>query len=368
MNMKITRILGFLCLLFFAVPVYASPYTPLVQIPGLGTEVTISSYLIGIYNFLLSIVGIVAVMMLILGGMRYISAAGNSAAIGEAKSMIEGAISGLLLALLSWLIVSTINPDILYVKQPGMTNPGTKTLDTYNPGDSNCLSVSSYKYCDGSTTQNCICASGNTIPCEGQTAGISCNDLCTRDGQCGGGKFLVVKLHARNAITAESISYPTSQENEVVVGNETRGWEPDQLWELLLTDDLTYGDFDLNGYQAIRGDSCAILATNEDNNGFDEVAVYWVDEGIKIGTKDNIYQSIVGRYVDCCGSTGCGVSVWNECSETEFNRVVKANFSASIIDSTVENVSYAQTDGADGWDYELKNSLTCSNGRWLAGL
>ncbi len=50
----------------------ATEWTPLVRIPGLpatGT-VNLSMYLIGLYNFLLSIVGIVAVIMLIIGGMR----------------------------------------------------------------------------------------------------------------------------------------------------------------------------------------------------------------------------------------------------------------------------------------------------------
>ncbi|MFH1551522.1 MAG: hypothetical protein ABIC36_01420, partial [bacterium] len=48
----------------------AVEWTPLVRIPGLpptGT-VNLSMYLIGLYNFLLSIVGIVAVIMLIIGG------------------------------------------------------------------------------------------------------------------------------------------------------------------------------------------------------------------------------------------------------------------------------------------------------------
>jgi len=53
----------------------AAEWTPLVRIPGLpatGT-VNLSMYLIGLYNFMLSVVGIVAVVMLIIGGMRYIS-------------------------------------------------------------------------------------------------------------------------------------------------------------------------------------------------------------------------------------------------------------------------------------------------------
>ncbi len=50
----------------------AAEWTPLVRIPGLpaaGT-VNLSMYLIGLYNFMLSIVGIVAVMMVLLKKLR----------------------------------------------------------------------------------------------------------------------------------------------------------------------------------------------------------------------------------------------------------------------------------------------------------
>ncbi|MEA1936679.1 MAG: hypothetical protein U9N04_01030 [Patescibacteria group bacterium] len=98
----------------------AQVYVPLVQIPGLPPgAVNLSMYLVGLYDFLLSIVGIVAVMMLIIGGMRYITAAGNQAAISDAKDIITNALAGLLLAILSWVIVAEINPDVLYIKKPG---------------------------------------------------------------------------------------------------------------------------------------------------------------------------------------------------------------------------------------------------------
>ncbi|MBU3918928.1 hypothetical protein KKC63_03450 [Patescibacteria group bacterium] len=80
----------------------AAEWTPLVRIPGLpatGT-VNLSMYLIGLYNFMLSVVGIVAVIMLIIGGMRYITAVGNPSAIGDAKDIINSAITGLIFALL----------------------------------------------------------------------------------------------------------------------------------------------------------------------------------------------------------------------------------------------------------------------------
>ena len=106
----------------------AQAYEPLVRLPGLPAEgpLSLSQYIVGLYNFLLSIVGIVAVMMLIIGGMKYIAAAGNASVIADAKDTISNAIFGLLLALLSWVIVSTINPDVLYIK-----NPASSLTDAY---------------------------------------------------------------------------------------------------------------------------------------------------------------------------------------------------------------------------------------------
>jgi len=106
----------FMVVIFSANFAGAAEWTPLVRIPGLpptGT-VNLSMYLIGLYNFLLSIVGIVAVIMLIIGGMRYITAVGNPTAISDAKDIINSAITGLILALLSWVFISAINKCFLY--------------------------------------------------------------------------------------------------------------------------------------------------------------------------------------------------------------------------------------------------------------
>ena len=109
----------------------AQVYTPLVHIPGLPPTgaVDLSMYLVGLYDFLLSIVGIAAVMMLIIGGMRYITAAGNQAAVSDAKDIITNALAGLLLAILSWVIVAEINPDVIYIKKPGGDLVNTPSTD-----------------------------------------------------------------------------------------------------------------------------------------------------------------------------------------------------------------------------------------------
>lgn len=173
-NKKIRNILLLLIIITLSVyfahseKVMAVDYQPLVRIPGLPATggVTLSMYLVGLYNFLLSIVGIVAVMMMILGGVRYITAAGSESTIGDAKSMITNAIFGLALAILSWVIVSTINPDVLFVKQPG---------DTGNCTAGTCSKI----FCAGSN--QCVCRDGNT---QTATNPSECDTKCTNTTNC----------------------------------------------------------------------------------------------------------------------------------------------------------------------------------------
>jgi len=144
----------------------AQVYEPLVQIPGLPPgAVNLSMYLVGLYDFLLSIVGIVAVMMLIIGGMRYITAAGNQAAVSDAKDIITSALAGLLLAILSWVIVAEINPDVLYIKKPGA---GFTSADNVDWG-----ACGQYD----SATATCICKDTVDI----SVAAITSQELCDRE-------------------------------------------------------------------------------------------------------------------------------------------------------------------------------------------
>jgi hypothetical protein len=91
-------------------------WTPMQEIPtadGSESPTTFGKYVVAIYEFLLSLVGIVAMVMIIIGGFRYMTSTGNASAMADAKDMIFSALLGLGLALLSWLILYTINPDFI---------------------------------------------------------------------------------------------------------------------------------------------------------------------------------------------------------------------------------------------------------------
>lgn len=70
------------------------------------------SYINTIYQFALGISGLLALGMIVAGGVYYTVSAGNSSRQGDAKSMITSAIWGLVLLFGSYLILNTINPQI----------------------------------------------------------------------------------------------------------------------------------------------------------------------------------------------------------------------------------------------------------------
>lgn len=153
-NKKIFLILGALFLNFLAISsalAAAGDYKQLVPIPGINPNAGLYTYLNGVYTFLISIVGILAMAVLVYGGMRYITSAGNTASVEEAKESINSALTGLVLALVSWLIFSTINPDILVLKPVGVGLPGGKY--GYSGENSNCALPTG----TGTTNAPCHC-------------------------------------------------------------------------------------------------------------------------------------------------------------------------------------------------------------------
>lgn len=107
-----------LALFFYPVLSLAQVYDPLVKIPGIAAGAGVEGYLGGIYKFLIGVVGVVAMGAIVIGGAQYMTSAGNTSRAGGAKETITAAIYGLVLALLSWVIVFEINPDILVLKRP----------------------------------------------------------------------------------------------------------------------------------------------------------------------------------------------------------------------------------------------------------
>lgn len=76
----------------------------------------IAEYFSGIYNYGLSIAGILAAIILMAGGLLWLISAGNDSKISKAKEFIVGGIGGLALLMFSYFILFAVNPELTILK------------------------------------------------------------------------------------------------------------------------------------------------------------------------------------------------------------------------------------------------------------
>ncbi|MDD3607207.1 MAG: transglycosylase SLT domain-containing protein [Candidatus Moranbacteria bacterium] len=125
-NKKIKTIFIFLFLMFFVFgsrAVLADEVTELVDkytyenfenIPGQERTNNFIVYLENLYRFGIAIVAILAIFMISFGSFVYVvTSAGNASKMTDAKDMIYSAIFGLILALVAFLVLYLINPDLV---------------------------------------------------------------------------------------------------------------------------------------------------------------------------------------------------------------------------------------------------------------
>ncbi|MEI7777176.1 MAG: pilin [bacterium] len=112
---KILRIISLATVVLYFKSAFAEGYQPLAQIPALGDNIdptNLSTYLQHLFEIGIGVAAGLAVIMIVIGGIEYMS----TDAIGgkeEGKDRITSALWGLLLALVAWLILNTINPALL---------------------------------------------------------------------------------------------------------------------------------------------------------------------------------------------------------------------------------------------------------------
>jgi len=85
---------------------------PSFQNFSLTLDMPLNEIVAWFYYFIIGVAGLAAFVMLVTGGVKYLTSAGNPSAIGDAKDQIKSALLGLLIILMSWLILQVINPDL----------------------------------------------------------------------------------------------------------------------------------------------------------------------------------------------------------------------------------------------------------------
>ena len=96
---------------------------PVPYIPAFGAgpagRSTASGLIVSIIDIVLVFTGLLAVLFLIIGGLRYITAHGNEEQGEAAKKTITHAIIGLVIVILSFVIVRVISNALIFGKLTG---------------------------------------------------------------------------------------------------------------------------------------------------------------------------------------------------------------------------------------------------------
>ena|SRR3989344_3537542 len=80
---------------------------------GVATQADFSAIALRVINVLLAVAGLVAVIFLIVGGFRYVTAGGNEEAAESGKKTITNAIIGIVIIVLAFVIVRVVSNALL---------------------------------------------------------------------------------------------------------------------------------------------------------------------------------------------------------------------------------------------------------------
>ena len=101
-----------------------------------------SEYIVYLFNFLLGMAAVLAFIMIVTAGIKLLESRGNPSEIEEAKKKIINSLIGLTVLLTSYVLLTTINPDIINVQNINLGTTGisipviiptkTETIPTYS--------------------------------------------------------------------------------------------------------------------------------------------------------------------------------------------------------------------------------------------
>jgi hypothetical protein len=119
----ISALFGFLSqisrgvLMAHAATITISPYLPG---SGFGPSVAPGGYIRAFYLFSLMIGGMLAFGAIVYGGIKRVTSGGNPSGVSEANQWIQSALLGLLLLIAAYLILFTINPNLVNLSLPSL--------------------------------------------------------------------------------------------------------------------------------------------------------------------------------------------------------------------------------------------------------
>ncbi len=170
---------------------------PTKSADGSQTSVNfIAEYINAVYGWILGAAALVAVVMMMLGGLQYVLARGKPKYIEKAKTRITNAITGIVLLLAAYNIAFLIDPRLTNLTEIGVTN--VEGIE-YFPPEGEDLSV----------TPN-TALTGATVPISGNYISAGCPDGCTTDQD------------ALTALQTAATTFHNATGKNVVISSATR--------------------------------------------------------------------------------------------------------------------------------------------------
>lgn len=91
----------------------AIPRNPDLPVPSQGLPTDLGQLISAIFSWSLSIIGLVIFVRFFYAGFLWFTFAGNATNVGKAKDIMQNAVLGALVLFSAWLILNTINPDLV---------------------------------------------------------------------------------------------------------------------------------------------------------------------------------------------------------------------------------------------------------------
>jgi hypothetical protein len=213
------------------------------NLPGSLTSVSSpGAWIKSFYNYALFISGLLAFGAIVYGGIKYAIARGNPSAESDARQWIWSALLGILLLACAYLILYTVNPNLVNLNLPSLGGGGTAQTGGGgggtpqngggNPVTSNCASgqCQTLPNCTPAAKTNCGGAQGmvNTLDClsskgvsytvnEGYPPTVDHDSSCHNNGCC-------VDVHVPNSnCAAASAVVSAAKQCGATAANEYAG-------------------------------------------------------------------------------------------------------------------------------------------------
>lgn len=153
------------------------------NLPGMSPSSSLPGFVTSFYNLALLFAGILAFGAIVYGGVKYAVGKGNPSSETEGKAWITGALLGLLLLAGAYIILYTVNPQIVALNVPGLPQLVTPTSTTGSQNGSTCSAGQTVCGSTCCTTGQTCDQTGNGPTCHGVAAPPICSAGQTVCGQ-----------------------------------------------------------------------------------------------------------------------------------------------------------------------------------------